>query len=136
MTAALVELAPTTGALKFVGAGHVDNVIVRHNGDVVSLTSTGTPLGLLPDSPPYTQLDFALEPGDRLVLYSDGVTEAQNEEGEEFGEPRLVEVLRASSESSPDTLIDKVIAAIDAFAGAAPQFDDITMLVVSRAKSG
>ena len=73
-----------------------------------------------------------LEPGGSLVLYSDGVTEAQNEDGEEFGDERLLEVLRGGAAYSPDEVIDQVIHAIDQFAGAAAQFDDITLMIVRR----
>ena len=98
-----------------------------------SLHSTGLPLGLLPDGPPYTETAFVLAPGDQLLLYSDGVTEAQNDAGEEFGEERLQQVVRgASAGENAAVLADRIIAAIDAFAGATPQFDDITLMVVRR----
>ncbi len=133
VTAALVDLDPATGAIRWVGAGHLDNVILRASGEAVSLVSTGTPLGLLPPMLPYDEIAHALAPGDTLVLFSDGVTEAQNADGEEFDEPRLLEVLRKGAGEPVSALIDRVFAAIDAFAGNAPQFDDITMLVVRRA---
>lgn len=132
VTAALAELSPESGALRFVGAGHLDNLILRPDGTVVCLESTGTPLGLLPHDLPYLETAHHLAPGDCLVLYSDGVTDAQNEEGEEFGEMRLLEVLRAEAPLSAEALIDHVFAAIDRFAGHAPQFDDITLLVARR----
>jgi sigma-B regulation protein RsbU (phosphoserine phosphatase) len=66
------------------------------------------------------------------VLYSDGVTDAQNEEGEEFGEARLLSVLRAGATRSAEALIDEVFAALDRFAASAPQFDDITLMAVRR----
>jgi len=66
------------------------------------------------------------------VLYSDGVTDAQDAADEEFGEARLLEVLRASVGQPAQTMIARVFEAIDAFAGGAPQFDDITLLVVRR----
>jgi sigma-B regulation protein RsbU (phosphoserine phosphatase) len=84
VTAALVDLDPATGAFRFVSAGHVDTVIVRAGGEVVTLSSTGTPLGLMPPGLlPFGEQQLALEPGDTLVLFSDGVTEAQNTEDEE-----------------------------------------------------
>ena len=132
VTAALVDLQPSTGAMTWVGAGHLDNLILRAGGDAVSLVSTGTPLGLLPPMVPYGDAAHDLAPGDMLVLFSDGVTEAQSEQGEEFGEGRLLDVLRQSSSVALPELITRVFAAIDAFAGGAPQFDDITMLVVRR----
>ena len=67
-----------------------------------------------------------------MVLYSDGVTEAQDGGGEEFGEERLQAVVREAAGQSADELADRIVAAIDAFAGDAPQFDDITLLVVRR----
>lgn len=131
VTAALADLSPSTGVVTFVGAGHLDNLILRADGACVPLASTGTPLGLFPGLP-YGDTTQRLGPGDRLVLFSDGVTDAQNAAGEEFGESRLLEVLCTAGPPSAGALIDRVFAAIDRFAGNAPQFDDITLLVASR----
>ena len=133
VTAALAELDVATGAVRWVGAGHVDNVILRVGGEAVTLTSTGTPLGLLPPGLSYEETPHLLAPGDMLVLFSDGVTEAQDPAGEEFGEARLLAVLREAAGDGAHAMIDRVFAAIDGFAGHAPQFDDITLLVVRRA---
>jgi serine phosphatase RsbU (regulator of sigma subunit) len=132
VTAALAELSPDSGGVRFVGAGHLDNLILRADDTAVSLASTGAPLGLLPPGLPYLETAHRLEPGDCLVLYSDGVTDAQNEQGEEFGDARLLAVLRSGTDRSAGTLIDHIFAALDRFAGHAPQFDDITLLVVRR----
>jgi len=132
VTAALAELDPASGAIAFVSAGHVDNVILRANGDAVKMSSTGTPLGLLPPGIPLTQSTDRLEPGDALVLFSDGVTDAVDESDQEFGEARLLDVLRRTAGLPLTDIVSGAIEAIDRFAGGAPQFDDITMLVVRR----
>jgi phosphoserine phosphatase RsbU/P len=132
VTAALVELAPSTGALTFVGAGHLDNIVLRASGEAVRLASTGTPLGLLSPGLPYGETTHTLDAGDALLLFSDGVTEALNAEGEEFGEARLLDVLRADQGAPVATWIDRVFQAIDAFAGGESQYDDITMVVARR----
>ncbi len=132
VTAALAALSPVTGAITFVGAGHLDNVILRADGQVVPLTSTGQPLGLLPPMIPYGETSATLREGDSLVLFSDGITEAQNASGEEFGDARVLEVLTSAASTSPDVMIDRLFAAIDGFVGDAPQFDDMTILVCRR----
>jgi serine phosphatase RsbU (regulator of sigma subunit) len=132
VTMALAELSPATGAVRFVGAGHLDNVIVRLDGSVERLSSTGAPLGLLPTGLPYGQADQFLHPGDVLVLFSDGVTDAQNGADEEFGEARLLDVLASAAGQPSETVIDCIFEAIDYFAGGAPQFDDMTILVARR----
>jgi sigma-B regulation protein RsbU (phosphoserine phosphatase) len=132
VTAALAELDLPTGGLRFVGAGHLDNVILRANGSIVSLASTGAPLGLLPPGLPYGETSEVLRPGDALVLYSDGVTDAQDASDDEFGEPRLHEVLRAVAGQPGEAIIDHAFGAIEAFVAGTPQFDDMTMLVVRR----
>ncbi len=125
-------MSPVTGAITFVGAGHLDNVILRADGQVVPLTSTGQPLGLLPPMIPYGETSATLREGDSLVLFSDGITEAQNASGEEFGDARVLEVLTSAASTSPDVMIDRLFAAIDGFVGDAPQFDDMTILVCRR----
>jgi len=132
VTAALAELVPGTGRLRFVGAGHLDNVILRADGSIVPLASTGAPLGLLPPGLPYGETSEMLHHGDALVLYSDGVTDAQNIADEEFGESRLHDVLRSVAGQPTDAIIDRVFTAIDTFVAETPQFDDMTMLVVRR----
>ena len=107
VTAALADLEPRTGAIRFVGAGHVDTLILRANGDTVTLGSTGTPLGLLPPLMPYGEVNLMLDPGDTLVLFSDGVTEAQNADEEEYGEARLVECLRGVADQPAAVMIER-----------------------------
>jgi phosphoserine phosphatase RsbU/P len=132
VTAAFAAVVPATGALTFVGAGHLDNLILRANGGAELLESTGMPLGLISPGLPYGQTTHALEAGDTLVLFSDGVTDAQNSAEEDFGDARLLEVLRASTAMSADSMVSRVFDAIDRFTGLAPQFDDMTMLVLKR----
>ncbi len=132
VTAAFLELAPETGTAQFVSAGHVDNLLLRPNGDTMALTSTGMPLGLLGLGLPYDKVELALEPGDCLVLYSDGVPDAQNETDEEFGEERLRAVVRDAVAGGAEAVCTQVFDAIDAFAGGAPQFDDITLMVLRK----
>ena len=81
----------------------------------------------------YASLALAEDAGRcALVLFSDGITDAENGAGDEFGESRLREVLQASLRESADTIIDRIFEAIDEFASGSPQFDDITVLVVRR----
>lgn len=135
VTAALVDLDTTTGDIRYVGAGHVDTVILRASGDVVRLSSTGTPLGLMPPGLPYGEREVRLNPGDTLVLFSDGVPDAQNGDEDEFGDDRLLDVLRETAGQPAAMVLDAVMTAIDAFAGGTPQFDDITLLVARRLDS-
>jgi sigma-B regulation protein RsbU (phosphoserine phosphatase) len=132
VTAALAELVPRTGVVRFVGAGHLDNVILRADGSIVPLASTGAPLGLLPPGLPYGETDQILHLGDALVLYSDGVTDAHDAIGEEFGETRLQEILRGAMGQPAGRIIDRIFEAIDTFVAGTPQFDDMTVLIARR----
>jgi sigma-B regulation protein RsbU (phosphoserine phosphatase) len=71
-----------------------------------------------------------MKPGDLLVLYSDGVTEAQNLAGEEFGEARLVQCMERYARGGADIVLDQIISAVKEFAHGAEQYDDVTALVV------
>ncbi|MGH9940386.1 MAG: GAF domain-containing SpoIIE family protein phosphatase, partial [Blastocatellia bacterium] len=138
VTAILVELDPETGKGRYVNAGHQDCLLMRAGGEVEWIKSTGTPLGLMaPDiiemMTPYSEQSFELYPGDLLALFSDGVTEAQDEDENEFGEERLAEFLRPIRNEPAETLVDKVFCEIDRFAGSAPQYDDITLFIIKRA---
>jgi sigma-B regulation protein RsbU (phosphoserine phosphatase) len=137
VTAILVELDPETGKGRYVNAGHQDCLLMRADGEAEWVKSTGTPLGLMaPDiielMAPYSEQTFELHPGDMLALFSDGVTEAQDEGENEFGEERLADFLRPIRLESAETLVDKVFCEIDRFAGSAPQYDDITLFIIKR----
>jgi phosphoserine phosphatase RsbU/P len=106
---------------------------VRADGSILTLVSTGLPLGLMDDRMPYGDATHTLEAGDTVVLYSDGVTDAQNTDGEEYGEARLHDLLQSLVQDRPDAIADGVLASVDAFVKGAPQFDDMTILVLRRA---
>ena len=91
-------------------------------------------MGLLPPGLPYEETQVDIARGDCVVLCSDGVTDAQNEAEEEFGEARLTAAVRASIDAPVGVMVERVFDAIDAFAGGAAQFDDITILVVRRSR--
>jgi serine phosphatase RsbU (regulator of sigma subunit) len=132
VTAALLDLAPEDGAGTFVSAGHVDNFVLKADGTFASLSSTGMPLGLIDPGLPYEASEVHIGPGDIVVLYSDGVPDAQNGREEEFGDARLREVVCAAAAEPAAAIVARVFAAIDDFVGSAPQFDDITLMVLKR----
>lgn len=131
VTALLVEIDPHTGRARYVNAGHTNGLLLRASGEVRWLKGTGTPLGLLPNLP-YGEEQLQLGPGDLLALFSDGVTEAQDGEENEFGEERVVALLRQVADRPAQRIVDEVFIEIDRYAGEAPQYDDITLFILKR----
>ena len=130
-TAFFLRYDPATGDCVYVNGGHCDGIVLRASGDVQMLPTTGLPIGLFPKKP-FEQAEFSLAPGDTLLLYSDGVSEANDKDHNEFGIERVVASLRAGNAGPCEKILDRLIEDIDVFAGGAPQFDDITMMVVKR----
>jgi serine phosphatase RsbU (regulator of sigma subunit) len=125
-------LDPATGNLSFANAGHNPPIVVRTSGEVEMLDGGGPVLGVLPIAP-YSEQQARLGPGDLLVVYSDGVTEAANLGDEEFGEERLIEVLKRRRTESSDAIVSAVMESLNRFTSGAPQADDITLVVAKRA---
>ena len=122
-----------TGELAYVNAGHNPPLLLRE-GAVERLTEGGLVVGLLPDAI-YTLGTVRLEPGDTVVLYSDGITEAESPAGDMFGEPRLLDLLEHHRGDRPDLLRDALLDAAVKFADDTPLRDDCTVLVATRAFS-
>jgi sigma-B regulation protein RsbU (phosphoserine phosphatase) len=117
--------------LEYVNAGHNPGYVVI--GDrLETLKSHGLPIGMLAQSKYMTQTG-PFPTGSTVVLYSDGITEAENVAEEEFGSDRLESLLRQSPGAEPGVLRDRIAAAVDSFVGSAPQHDDQT-LVIARSR--
>ncbi|WP_035359170.1 PP2C family protein-serine/threonine phosphatase [Edaphobacter aggregans] len=117
----------TAQRLRYANCGHLSAILLRHNGTVEWLHSTGTVLGLFEDwdSP---IVECQLSGGDMLALYTDGVTESFDESGEEFGERRLLEILEQSATLPTQQILASVVERIQRFSSA-EQHDDITLIV-------
>ena len=96
---------------------------------MLALETTGLPLGMLPIAE-YSASTTQLEPGDKVVIYSDGVTEAQNTASEFFGKKRLQEIVSARAGESCNVIHDAIQEAVAGFTEGAAQSDDITVLVL------
>ncbi len=119
------------GELRYVNAGHNPPLLVRGGGRVERLTEGGTVVGLLPTAV-WAEGTARLEPGDVLVLYTDGVTEACNRTGEEWGEAGLLEVLQAVPALDAETQVAEVLDRLHRFTGGAGQEDDRTLVMLRR----
>lgn len=117
------------GKFTFVNAGHATPLVARANGQVTRLDSSNFPLGFFPGVK-FTVESTQLEYGDLVLIFSDGVTEAQNLEDELYGETRLKEFLENTACQAAPELCEKVIAAVHNFVGTAPQADDVTLTVL------
>jgi sigma-B regulation protein RsbU (phosphoserine phosphatase) len=131
VTLFIAELDPNEGILRYINAGHNPPIMGRADGKVEQLDSGGFPLGILPQAE-YELGQVSLFPGDALVIYSDGVSEANNIAGDEFGMERLTDVVSKNIKSSAAGLRDKVESALSAFTQTAPANDDITLVIVKR----
>lgn len=122
---------PATGILTYANAGHNPPMVARAGGRIDLLEGGGLLMGILP-SAKYEAYTVQLQPGDVLLLYSDGVTEATNPEGEEFEEERLSRVLKASAALSPGEIVEAITKAVRDFSAGAPVADDLTLVVAKR----
>lgn len=131
ITAWLGILEISTGKLTFCNAGHNPPLLRRTNGEFEFVKDRHGMVLAGIDCSCYKQSEIMLEAGDELYLYTDGVTEATNGAEELYGEDRLVQYLNGTDRSMPPKeLLKELKADIDAFVGGAPQFDDITMLML------
>lgn len=125
-------LDPESGMLTYCNAGHNPPFLYSANGgEMKTLTRTAIPIGVLDDTL-WEQSSVEMQPGDLLVMYTDGVTEAEDEFQDFFGEERLQAVASANIGRSVDIIEGKVVTAVLNFVGDAPQFDDITLMILAR----
>ncbi|MDE2861806.1 MAG: SpoIIE family protein phosphatase [Chloroflexota bacterium] len=122
---------PETGHLTIANGGHNPPLVIRRDGTSELLTlSSGLALGLMPDFP-YEEVVTTLAPGETVVLYTDGVTEAMNSVDEEFGNDRLLGIFAGGAPKDAQQASDAVFEAVRNFADGTPQSDDITCLILS-----
>lgn len=125
------EYHPAMRRLTYVNAGHNPPIVLRTNGDacqVLRLETGGPVIGLLPQ--PYQRGTFLHEAGDLVVLFTDGVSESMNARDEEWGEERLIELAKTCHALPAKEGMRRILAAAQAFAGGAPQHDDMTLVVL------
>lgn len=132
VTCFYAQLDMIRGVLTYANGGHNYPLLYRvATGKVETLRAQGIVLGILP-KPYFEQRSLTLQPGDILLLYTDGVTEAMNPERELFGEERLIAALRQHHTGGPQQIIEGIRAAVRAFVNGQSQSDDITIVVVQR----
>lgn len=131
VTALIAQMDCDRGVLTYCNAGHFPPILFRQDGDVQLLETGGPLLGALQGAE-FASGELMLEPGDTLVVYSDGVVECRNPEGEEFGLDRLIAALpRAKQHSAHGTLM-MLLAVVQEFANGYPMSDDMSLTLIQR----
>jgi phosphoserine phosphatase RsbU/P len=132
-TAFLAEIDSASRQVHYVNAGHNAPILVRASGAIERLTLGGPPFGvpLFTDlEVPYLSGRTELQPGDLLIVFTDGVVEAVDDASQEYGEARLLACLQSSASDDAEALLKKIMADVNAFVGQARQHDDITCFVL------
>jgi phosphoserine phosphatase RsbU/P len=120
-----------TGQLNYCNAGHNQPFLVKKGGEVIKFNiADGIPLGFF-SSYEYPESTMILDPGDKIVAYTDGVSEAEKSEDDMYSEDDIETILRANTDKNPKEIVHVMLAEIEHFVGDYPQSDDITMLAVS-----
>jgi phosphoserine phosphatase RsbU/P len=115
-------------------AGHCPPLILRNNGNIEEIVPTGGVLGVHEDFS-YTESTHILNPGETVLLYTDGVTEAENEKGEQFGESKLIEFLQKNQQALPETLIENLLSQVRSFTEKIDLSDDLTVIALRKSNS-
>ena len=119
----------SSGLLRWANAGHCAPFLVRRDGRIKSLQSTGMPIGML-EGAPFQILEFAMEPGDKVVIYSDGLTDATDPQGQSFDAGRLRQLIKDFARLDHAELHRMILGSLDSHTQGAPPADDVTVLVV------
>ncbi len=131
-TAFLGEYRPGLGLLKYINAGHNNPVLRRSSGAIEHLDAGGLPLGIQ-QNVKYESGEVTLGSGDWLIIFTDGLVEAVNGAGEEYGEQRMIALLTANTGLAPDLLLERMLFDVNTFVGSTPQHDDITCMLIKVA---
>jgi sigma-B regulation protein RsbU (phosphoserine phosphatase) len=122
-------LDPGTNTLSYVNAGHNPPIIRRMDGETVLLRASGTPLGVIEEME-FLEETCPLVPGDVVLMYTDGMTEAQDAYGEQFGPERLQDLVRRTLHLPAGKIARRAVTAVETFSRGQPQFDDMTLVVL------
>lgn len=128
-TISYLLLEPKTGLVRYCNGGHPPPLLVRNNGSLARLDAGGTLVGL-GGLLPYEEGEIYLQPGDRLYLYSDGITEHEDPKGEMFGEQRLINFFSQKQNNPLDNTADHFIKELQTFGAGAAPVDDISLLCI------
>jgi sigma-B regulation protein RsbU (phosphoserine phosphatase) len=124
-------LEPTIGLFRYAIGGHNPPILVRCDGSAAVVAGRGMALGVV-ETMQYLEQEIQLQPGDSLLLYTDGLTEAINEHNEEFGLARVLEAARAQHAAPAEAMVNTLAAAVEAHASGVEVFDDLTLVVIKR----
>ncbi len=128
-TAFLSEYDSARRTLNYINAGHNNPILRRSDGRIERLDVGGLPLGIMPEAP-YQAASITLGPGDWLVIFTDGVVEAENARQEEFDEMRLLSTINTNVSRTPGEMLKRLMADLDLFVGNTPQHDDVTCMLL------
>jgi serine phosphatase RsbU (regulator of sigma subunit) len=131
ITAFLARIDCRLGAVRYCNAGHFPPIVLRADGRIDLLETGGPLLGAIEEAA-FTSGELLLQPGETLVIYSDGVLECRNAAGEEFGTERLSAALRTAEQQSAHAILVMLLAALQDFANGSPVCDDISLTVIRR----
>ncbi|MBL8148411.1 MAG: SpoIIE family protein phosphatase [Blastocatellia bacterium] len=131
LTLFCAELDIKTGKLSYSNAGHNPPILVCADNSVLRLETGGLPVGIV-DEITYDSGSVHLQPGDVLLIYSDGISDSVNEADQDFGDNRLVEVVKKYHNRTASQIRDKIDEALTQFVGQTPPVDDMTIMIVKR----
>ena len=128
-TAFLSEYDPVHRTLDYINAGHNNPILRRVSGQIERLDVGGLPFGIRPELT-YPSARVTLSPGDWLIIFTDGLVEAENARQEEYGEARLLLTIDAGKSGEPSDMLKRLMADVDLFVGNTPQHDDVTCMLL------
>jgi phosphoserine phosphatase RsbU/P len=128
-TAFLAEYDTAYRTFHYINAGHNNPILRRAGGQIERLDVGGLPFGIQPDAQ-YNSATVTLAPGDWLIIFTDGLVEAENARQDEYGEVRVLMELEAAKSSTPAEFLRRLMASLDLFVGNTPQHDDVTCMLL------
>ncbi len=128
-TAFLAEYDPVQRTVHYINAGHNNPILRRTSGQIERLDVGGLPFGIMPEAS-YEAATITLQPGDWLIVFTDGLVEAVNARDEEYGEFRLLSAIEAGRAVDPADLLKRLMSELDVFVGNTPQHDDVTCMLL------
>jgi phosphoserine phosphatase RsbU/P len=128
-TAFLAEYDQVRRTFAYINAGHNNPILRRADGKIERLDVGGLPFGIMPEAK-YDSAAVTLAPGDWLVLFTDGLVEAENGRQEDYGEDRLLRAIDAGLATTPAEMLKRLMSEVDFFVGSTPQHDDVTCMLL------